>query len=111
LIIQKKKVNVLECKKSVPLYDEREERVWRHLDSCEYQTYLHCRMSRSNCSEHGIKTMEIPWSSAQSRFTILFERFAIELLQAVPRSISKSNAPQALVVAAPARAEKNGKTL
>jgi transposase len=71
-----------ECKKSVPLYDEREERVWRHLDSCEYQTYLHCRMPRSNCDEHGIKTMEIPWATEQSRFTMSFERYAIDILQA-----------------------------
>ncbi|GMO30636.1 MAG: ISL3 family transposase [Termitinemataceae bacterium] len=78
-----------ECNKSVPLYDEREERVWRHLDSCEYQTYLHCRMPRSNCAEHGIKTMEVPWSTSLSRFTISFERHAIDLLQAT-KNRSKS---------------------
>jgi transposase len=39
-------------------------------------------MPRSKCAEHGIKTLEIPWSTAQSHFTILFENHAIELLQA-----------------------------
>jgi transposase len=78
----KEKGKCPECNKVVPLYDEREMRVWRHLDSCEYQTYFHCRMPRSNCAEHGIKTMEIPWSSAQSRFTISFERYAIKILEA-----------------------------
>jgi transposase len=87
----KEKGKCPECKKSVPLYDEREERVWRHLDSCEYQTYLHCKMPRSNCPLHGIKTIDIPWSSAQSRFTIMFERYAIELLQATKNRSKAAN--------------------
>ncbi|MDR3170766.1 MAG: transposase family protein, partial [Treponema sp.] len=41
-----------ECKKACRLYDQREDRAWRHLDSCAYKTYIHCRMPRSNCSEH-----------------------------------------------------------
>jgi len=70
-----------ECGKSVPLYDKREERVWRELDSCKYETYLHCRMPRANCKEHGIKTMEVPWSTVQSQFTKSFEAHAIDLLK------------------------------
>ncbi|GAB6393666.1 MAG: ISL3 family transposase [Treponematales bacterium] len=70
------------CGKAAPLYDKREERVWRELDTCKYQTYLHCRMPRANCDEHGIVTMNIPWSTAQSHFTNSFESHAIELLKA-----------------------------
>jgi transposase len=71
-----------ECKIACALYDFREERIWRHLDTCEFKTYIHCRMPRSNCSEHGIRTMEVPWAESMSRFTKLFERHAIFLQKA-----------------------------
>ena len=33
-----------ECGASGPLHDHAAERVWRHLDSCQYQTHLHARI-------------------------------------------------------------------
>ena len=32
-----------------PVYDHAEERVWRHLDTCECRTYLHARLPRVQC--------------------------------------------------------------
>jgi transposase len=72
-----------ECKKACALYDLREERVWRHLDSCAYKTYILSRMPRSNCPEHGIRTLEVPWAESLSRFTRLFEEGAIFLQRAM----------------------------
>ncbi|MDR3333434.1 MAG: transposase family protein [Treponema sp.] len=66
-----------ECKKACALYDQPEDRTWRYLDSCAYKTYIHCRMPRSNCPEHGIRTMEVPWAESLSRFTRLSERHTI----------------------------------
>ena len=43
------------CAKTLPLYDHAEERPWRHLDSCQFQTYLHARMPRVAC---GFRHME-----------------------------------------------------
>ena len=40
--------------KTLPLYDHAEERTWRHLDSCQFQTHLHARIPRVACSEHGV---------------------------------------------------------
>ena len=31
------------CTKTLPLYDHAEGRIWRHLDSCQFQTHLHGR--------------------------------------------------------------------
>ena len=31
------------CRSELPLYDHSEERSWRHLDSCQFMTYLHAR--------------------------------------------------------------------
>jgi transposase len=32
-----------ECRTPLGLYDHSEERVWRHLDSCQFMTYLHAQ--------------------------------------------------------------------
>jgi transposase len=70
------------CGKICPVYDKREERIWRHLDTCQLKTFIHCQTPRITCSEHKTITMDIPWSSNMSRFTNQFERFAIDLLKA-----------------------------
>ena len=69
-----------ECGKAYRIYDHREERQWRHLDTMEFQTILHCRIPRINCPEHGVKSIDIPWADKNSRFTALFERLAIDVL-------------------------------
>lgn len=71
-----------ECQQDWPVYDHGKERVWRHLDSCNFKTYLHASAPRVNCAEHGVKTATLPWADARSRFTLLFERMAIDVLKA-----------------------------
>jgi transposase len=69
-----------ECNKACGLYDHDEERVWRHLDSCQFQTFLHARIPRVRCDEHGVKQARVPWAEPKSRFTIMFERLAIDVM-------------------------------
>jgi transposase len=69
-----------ECGKESKIHDKREERVWRDTDSCHYKTFIHCKMPRSDCEEHGVRTMEVPWSTKLSRFTKYFEMQIIYLL-------------------------------
>lgn len=71
-----------ECDESLPCYDHAPERQWRHLDSCQFQTILRAKVPRVNCPVHGVKQTRVPWAEKGSRFTILFERFAIDLLRA-----------------------------
>jgi transposase len=71
-----------DCGANSPLYDHQEERTWRHLDTMQYVTLLHARPPRVRCDEHGVKRVRLPWADPKSRFTLLFERFAIELLLA-----------------------------
>ena len=68
------------CTKTLPLYDHAAERTWRHLDSCQFQTHLHARIPRVECGEHGVVQVAVPWAEPRSRFTLLFERFAIDVL-------------------------------
>jgi transposase len=69
-----------ECGTQGSLYDHADERVWRHLDSCQFRTFLHARPPRMACPEHGVRQVRLPWAERRSRFTLLFERFAIEVL-------------------------------
>ncbi|HSB51449.1 MAG TPA: ISL3 family transposase [Dissulfurispiraceae bacterium] len=70
-----------ECGRGCAIYDHREERQWRHLDTMQFQTILHCRIPRIECVEHGVKSIDIPWAEKNSRFTALFERLAIDVLR------------------------------
>src|SRR5262249_39495353 len=54
------------------LYDHAEERVWRHLDSCQFMTYLHARPPRVECPTHGIRQVRLPWAEAGAWFPSLF---------------------------------------
>jgi transposase len=71
-----------ECCKACPVYDHTAERQWRHLDTMQFKTMLHARPPRVECQEHGIRQAALPWAEKNSRFTLLFERFAIDVLQA-----------------------------
>src|ERR1035437_6342392 len=68
------------CGKEHATYDHASERVWRHLDSCEYATYLHARLPRIECqgTDHQIPA---PWAEGGSRFTVAQERRCIDTLQ------------------------------
>lgn len=66
-----------ECGASCPLHDHEPARVWRHLDTCQYQTLLHTSVPRTKCPEHGVLVVQVPWAEANTRFTLLFERLVI----------------------------------
>jgi transposase len=70
-----------ECDVMLPTYDHAEEREWRHLDTCQFLTYLHARTPRVECPEHGVLRVRLPWAEPMSRFTVLFERLAIDVLK------------------------------
>jgi transposase len=71
-----------ECKTMLACYDHAEERRWRHLDSCQFKTILIASVPRVRFPQHGVKQVNVPWAESGSRFTILFERFAIDVLNA-----------------------------
>lgn len=71
-----------ECGCELAVYDHLGERVWRHLDSCQFLTYLHARPPRVSCPEHGVHQVTLPWAQAGSHFTNLFEALAIDVLLA-----------------------------
>ena len=58
----------------------QEERRWRHLDSCQFKTIVLCAVPRVRCLEHGTQQVAVPWATPRSRFTLLFERLALDVL-------------------------------
>lgn len=70
-----------ECQDKAAVYDHSEERVWRHLNTCQFGTYIHCRLPRVKCPKHGVRQVLAPWAEASSRFTLLFENWVIDTLK------------------------------
>jgi len=74
-----------QCSRRMHIKEWRTRR-WRHLDSCQFKTVLEADVPVVECEEHGSQTVQVPWAEKSSRFTLLFERFAIEVLQACSAS-------------------------
>lgn len=74
-----------ECGKPAKLHDHAPERRWRHLDTCQMQTIIQCRLPRVRCEEHKVKTVPAPWAEPHCRFTLFFEAICIRLLQATQK--------------------------
>ena len=70
-----------ECGTILAGFDHAEERTWRHLDTCQFETHLHAEIPRVQCSTHGVKQVRVPWAEPRSRFTLLMERLIIDLIR------------------------------
>ena len=68
------------CGEACPGYDTR-RREWRDLDAWGYKTFLVCNVPRVQCPEHGVVTIQVPWSEGSSRYTALFEAEVIAWLK------------------------------
>ena len=66
------------CAVPAPTYDHTPEQVWRHLDTCQCQTYVHARLPRTACPVHGVRQVPAPWAEARSQYTRRFETRVID---------------------------------
>jgi len=74
-----------ECGEICSRYDDEEkERIWRHGDVVFFPCYIHCRRPRIKCEKHGTRVVEAPWARAYSRYTMLFESYAMFLVKNMP---------------------------
>ncbi|MCP4003316.1 MAG: ISL3 family transposase, partial [bacterium] len=48
----------------------------------QFETRIVARTPRADCKACGVKTIAVPWAEKHSRFTLLFEAFAIDVLLA-----------------------------
>ena len=75
-----------ESQERLPCHDHVERR-WRHLDTCGFETILEARVPRVRGSDGKVWTIPVPWAEKGSRFTLMFERFVVQVLLAC-RSLS-----------------------
>jgi len=69
-----------ECRLPLPIYDHAPARRWRHLDHGDRLTWLHASVPRVYCLEHGVRRVHVPWALPEARYTVAFERHAIDVL-------------------------------
>jgi transposase len=70
------------CKCNCTQADLAPQRSWRHLDTMQFTTTIHASVPRTKCEKCGVLTIPVPWADKHSRFTLLFECMAIEVIQA-----------------------------
>ena len=57
------------------------ERQWQHLSFFEHTCYLHCAVPRITTTDGKVRTVDVPWARPGSGFTLLFEAFALALIE------------------------------
>ena len=73
-----------ECARAdCPVHDTTDKE-WRHLNFFEHEAYLHARVPRVRCDEHGVLQVAVPWAREGSGFTLLFEALAMLLMREMP---------------------------
>lgn len=58
-----------------------EERTWRHLDTCQFETIITAKVPRLLLKSGRTLTVSVPWAAPRGRFTLSFEGHVIALLQ------------------------------
>jgi len=69
------------CDELYGLYDHGPERVYRHLNTCQMQTYIHVRPPRVNCPTHGVKQIGSEFGENGSELSFGLESFVIQVAQ------------------------------
>ncbi len=72
-----------ECGRACKAHDFTEFR-WRHLNFFQHHCFITARVPRTNCPEHGVKRVQVPWAREGSGFTLLFEQVALMLAREMP---------------------------
>jgi hypothetical protein len=80
---QGKRFGCPQCGKLCAIHDTSIKR-WRHLNFFQYERLLEARVPRSNCPEHGVLSVAVPWAREGSGFTLLFEALAMLLCREMP---------------------------
>ncbi len=62
------------------VYDSS-QKTWRHLDFFQHECYLHARVPRIKNNQGKVRLIEVPWARSGSGFTLLFEAFAMTLIE------------------------------
>lgn len=73
-------------------------KTWQHLDFFQHVCYLHARVPRIKTSSGTVRLVKVPWARPNSGFTLLFEAFAMSLIEC---EMPVGNAAKILKIQAP----------
>jgi len=71
------------CGRACKAHDFREFS-WRHLNFFQHHCEITARVPRTDCPEHGVRRVPVPWAREGSGFTLLFEQAAMALVREMP---------------------------
>lgn len=71
------------CGKASKAHDFAEF-TWRHLNFFQHHCFITAKVPRTDCPEHGVLRINVPWAREGSRFTLLFEQVAMMLVREMP---------------------------
>lgn len=57
------------------------DKEWRHLNFFEHPCYLHARVPRLKTDASSVEMVQVPWARPNTGFTMLFEAFAMALIE------------------------------
>lgn len=69
------------CGELCSVFDHAPERCWRHLDTCTCSTFIHARIPRVKCKNHGVHNILFPLSEPNSSITYELECKCIKVMQ------------------------------
>jgi transposase len=55
-----------------------------HLDFFQHKAFLHARLPRVRCPQHGVRQVSVPWARPGSGFTLLFEALVLSFAAVMP---------------------------
>ncbi|MCL2812943.1 MAG: ISL3 family transposase [Clostridia bacterium] len=73
------------CGEMLSRYDNEQERIWQHGDVVFFPCYVHCKRPRVKCPKcEKTHVVTAPWARKGSRYTLLFEAYAMLLAEKLP---------------------------
>lgn len=73
-----------DCARGACVVHDTAEKTWRHMDFFQHKAFLHARLPRVCCPEHGVRQVSVSWARPGSGFSMLFEALALTFAKAMP---------------------------
>ena len=70
-----------ECKTFYSVYDHGPERIYRHLNTCQMETYVHVRLPRVDCPKDGVRQIQSEFGENGSEMSYAMEKHLIRMLK------------------------------
>jgi transposase len=75
-----------DCAQGACVVHDTADKTWRHMDFFQHKAFLHARLPRVCCPEHGVRQVSVSWARPGSGFTMLFEALVLSFATAMPVS-------------------------